>query len=67
MAIMEDIFRPTTNWYSASTSDAINHDSYFEMRRWLDEYTVGQYFIVSIKDIRFKLHEDAVMFTLRWG
>lgn len=67
MGITDEIFGHVRDWHRVPTKTGLTHTEYFELRDWLDNCTRGQYFIVSIADIRFKLHEDAVMFTLRWG
>lgn len=66
MGITTDIVSPTDRWYKIEPQDITRKD-YVVLIDWLSTCTQGQYLIVSGDQVRFELHEDAVMFKLRWG
>lgn len=41
--------------------------TFSDMIRWCDNHLAGEYYIDNIRTWRFKLKEDAALFTLTWS
>lgn len=71
MGTLVDIMNGTRDWHKCFAAEYIarNPILYSQINVWLEENTIGQYFLVGGApiEVRFCLEQDAVTFNLRWS